>query len=108
MKTCLNKAVVLALAAAIFCAPGGLSAEDEKSEGRNYFGIKGGLSLLPDAAADEVYPGIYPNKPVFGVFLEDRFSGECWGWLEILYLAQSSVYDVFLRDGGGNSSPNIK
>ena len=101
MKTRLNKAVVLALAAVIFCAPGGLSAEDEQSKACTYFGIKGGLSLLPDAAANEVYPGIYPNKPVFGVFMEDRFSEECWGWLEILYLDQSSVYDVFLRDGGG-------
>ena len=44
MKTCLDKAVVIALAAAIFCAPSGLSAEDEKSEGCNYFGIKGGLN----------------------------------------------------------------
>ena len=102
MKTCLDKAIVLALAAAIYCAPGGLSAEDEKSEGCNYFGIKGGLSLLPDAAVGEVYPGVYPNKPVFGVFLESRFSGDYWGWLEILYLDQSSVYDVLRRDGGGN------
>jgi len=29
MKTCPNKAIVLALAAAIFCAPGGLLAEDD-------------------------------------------------------------------------------
>ena len=102
MKTCPNKAFVLAMAAAILCASGGLSAEDEKSEGCNYFGIKGGLSLLPDAAAGAVYPGIYPNQPVFGVFLESRFSGDYWGWLEILYLDQSSFYDVFRRDSQGN------
>ena len=102
MKTRLNKAVVLALAAAVLCASGGLSAEDERSEGRNYFGIKGGLSLLPDAAAGAVYPGVYPNKPVFGVFMESRFSGDYWGWLEILYLDHSSFYDVFSRDSQGN------
>ena len=102
MKTCPNKAIVLALAAAIFCAPGGLLAEDEQSEGRNFFGIKGGLSLLPDAAVGAVYPGIYPNKPVVGVFMESRFSGDFWGCLEVLYLDQSSFYDVFRRDSEGN------
>ena len=101
MKTCLNKAVVLAISTAIFCVPGGLSAQDEQSEGRNYFGIKGGLSLLPDAAAGAVYPGVYPNKPVFGVFAEGRFS-DYSGWLEILYLDQRSFYDVFRRDSEGN------
>jgi len=102
MKTCPNKAIVLAMAAAIFCAPGGLSAEDEQSEGRSYFGIKGGLSLLPDAAAGAVYPGVYPNRPVFGVFMESRFWGDYWGWLEILYFDQSSFYDVFRRDNRGD------
>ena len=102
MKSCPNRAIVLAMAAAFLCAAGGLSAEDEQSEGRNYFGIKGGLSLLPDAAPGAVYPGVYPNKPVFGVFLESRFSGDYWGWLEVLYLDQSSFYDVFRRDSEGN------
>ena len=101
MKTCPNRAIVLAMAAAILCVTGGLSAEDEP-EGRNYFGIKGGLSLLPDAAAGAVYPGVYPNKPVFGVSMESRFSGEYWGWLEVLYLDQASFYDVFRRDSEGN------
>jgi len=102
MNTCLGKAVLLAMAAAVFCAPGGLSAEDEKLEGRDYFGIKGGFSLLPDAPPGAVYPGVYPNKPVFGVFMESRFSGDYWGWLEILYLDQQSFSDVFLRDREGN------
>lgn len=102
MKTCPNKAIVLAMAAAIFCAPGGLSAQDEESEGRSYFGIKGGLSLLPDAAAGAVYPGVYPNRPVFGVFIESRCRGDYWGWLEILYFDQSSFYDVFRRDSRGD------
>ena len=103
MKTCLNKAVVLALAVILSCVPGGLSAEDTQSTGCDYIGVKGGLSLLPNASANALYPGIYPNKPIFGLFLEDR-ELDAWHseWLEALYLDQSAVYDVFLRDELGN------
>jgi len=102
MRPGFGRAVVLVLGAAILFAPGGLLAEDEQSEGHSYFGIKGGLSLLPDAAAGAVYPGVYPNKPVFGVFMDERISGEYWGWLEILYLDQTSFYDVLRHDSEGN------
>jgi hypothetical protein len=104
MKTNIRKAVVLALAAAFFLAPGGLLAQDTQSKWREYIGIKGGLSLLPDASASAAYPGIYPNKPVFGIFYEVKYSDEAWHseWVEVLYLDQCSVSDVILRDDVGN------
>ncbi len=103
MKTNIRKAVVLALAVVLSGVPGGLSAEDTQSKCRDYIGVKGGLSLLPNASADALYPGIYPNRPVFGLFFEER-DPDAWHseWLEALYLDQSAVYDVFLRDERGN------
>jgi len=104
MKANLKRAVVLALAATLFCAPGCLLAQDTEPNWRDFIGIKVGFSSPRNASADEVYPGVYPNKAVFGVFLEGRDFDEDWHseWVEALYLDQSALYDVFLRDDLGN------
>jgi hypothetical protein len=107
MKACLNKAVVLAMAAVISGAPGSLLAQEKEHV---FSGVAGGLSLFTGSSVDEMsFPGIYPNRPVFGVFFTDTdyFKGEydLWagsGKLEIFYLAQSSFYDYYLRDDLGN------
>jgi hypothetical protein len=104
MKSNLNKALVPALVVVFFCAPGGLLGQGEEAKERDFIGFKGGFSLLPDASADAVYPGIYPNKPIFGVFLQGNFFDQDWHseWIEVLYLDQSALYDLILRDDLGN------
>jgi len=113
MKTCLNKAVVLALVAVFFVAAGDLSAQTKE---HNYLGITGGLSMFSASSVDAIdFPGIYPNRPVFGVFVtdlnytddEDSYF-EVTGKLEVFYLAQSAFYDVFIRDDLGNIIEAIK
>jgi len=107
MKTCLNKAVVLALAAAFFLAPGGLFAQTKRRTGSTIsFGIKGGLSLPAGPSVDEDFPdysGASPKKPVFGVFFAYNSSPKFAIQLEVLYLTQSLIIDNWmLVDDQGN------
>ena len=107
MKTCLNKTAVLVLVVVFFGASGNLLAQEKEHV---FFGVAGGLSLFTSSSVDEMsFPGIYPNRPIFGIFFTDTdyFKGEYDFWagsgkLEIFYLAQSSFYDYYLRDDLGN------
>jgi hypothetical protein len=100
MKTIFRKAVVLALAILFSAAPKSMIAQGDQSNERYFIGVRGGFSLPADTPVDEVFPGIYPSKPVFGIFLlaiSNKFPWFSGQW-EVLYLAQSAIYDAFLGE----------
>lgn len=106
MKALLRATAVIAVAAAL-TVPCGLAAKDKD---QLFVGFKGGFSLLEDPSVEQsLFPGRYPNRPVFSVFLAtvDHAPEKAW-WdrtgvsLEVGYVNQVALYDVIVRDELGN------
>ena len=106
----IRRLVILVLGA-VALVPALLQAKEEAKTERRYFtGIMGGFSLLSDKSVDQsVFPGVYPNRLVLGLFVQTDFSiyeDDMWpqmsGQLELYYLDQASTFDVVVRDEFGN------